>query len=95
MIELALSWARVASIVGILSIVLICMSLYMFLQVLGTLEFFPACVTDMRFERDVHTNVRGDVVALDSSSATATPATCQVEVVGRAASDVPFTHMLL
>ena len=74
---------------------LIGVCLHVLFEVLGTFEFLAAGVTNVWLERDMHANVRGDVIALDGSSATAAPATGEVEVVGGAAADVNFAHMIL
>ena len=49
----------------------------------------------MRLEWDVDSNVRGDVVTLDSRGAAATPLTGQVEVVGGFAADMALADMFL
>jgi hypothetical protein len=73
----------------------VCVGFYMFLEVLGTLERLAAKVTLVRFERDMNTNVRSDVVTLDSGGAAVTPAAGQIEVVGALAANMAFAHMFL
>jgi hypothetical protein len=67
----------------------------MFLEVLGTLEGLAAEITLVRFERDMHSNVRGDVIPLDGGGATAAPLARQVEVVGALATDMAFADVFL
>ena len=50
--------------------------LYMFLQVLRTLEVLAAKRAAMGLERDMHADVRGDMVAFDHLRATGAPRTC-------------------
>ena len=71
------------------------MRLDVFLQVLGTLEGLAAKLAFVRFQRDVDSDVRGDVIALDGGGSAAAPLTGQVEVVGRLAADMTFTDVLL
>lgn len=71
------------------------MCLDMFLQILWSLEGFATEFTLVRLERDVDSNMRCDVVALDGGSSALTPCACQVEVVGRLSADVSFAYMLL
>jgi hypothetical protein len=71
------------------------MSLDMFLEVLWAFEGLATEFAFVRFEWDVDSNVRGDVVTLDSRGAAATPLTGQVEVVGRFAADVALADMFL
>ena len=71
------------------------MGLDVLLQILGALEGFPAEITLVWFKRYMHADVRGEVVALDSGSATAAPLAGQVEVVCALAADVTLAHMFL
>jgi len=43
------------------------MYLYVLLQVLGTLKGLSTEITFVRFQRDVDSDVGGDMIALDSS----------------------------
>lgn len=69
--------------------------LNMLLQVLGTLEALAAEVTLVWLQRDVNTNVRRDVVALDCGGAAEVPPTGEVQIVGTLASNMAFADMLL
>lgn len=71
------------------------MSLDMFLQILGTLEGFATEITLVRLKGHMHTNVRGDVVALDSRGVAGSPLAGQVQVVGALATDMAFTNVFL
>ena len=71
------------------------MCLDMFLQILWSLEGLATEFTLVRFERNVDSNVRGNVVALDGGGSALAPCARQVEVVGRFSADVSFTYMLL
>lgn len=64
------------------------------LQVLRTLEGLSAEITLVWLERDVDSNVGGDVVALDGSGTARVPATSEVQVVGALSSDVLLADML-
>lgn len=74
---------------------IICVSLYMLLEVLRTFERLPTKVAFMGLQRDVDTDVRGYVVSLDDCSPTATPVARQVEVVGALAPNMAFADMFL
>jgi len=67
----------------------------MFLQVLRALEGLSAEVAFVWFERYMDTDVAGDVIALDSRSAAATPLASQAEVVCALAADMAFTDVVL
>jgi len=71
------------------------MGLDMFLKVLRAFEGLATEFAFVGLEWNVDSNVRGDVVTLDSSGATATPLTGQVEVVGRFAADVALADMFI
>lgn len=58
------------------------------LQVLRTLEGLSTEVTFVRFERDVDSNVGGDMITLDSGGTAGVPATGEVQVVGALSADV-------
>jgi hypothetical protein len=74
---------------------IVCVGLYMFLEVLRTFERLAAELALVRFEGDMNTNVRSDVVTLDSGGAAVTPATGQIEVVGALAANMALAHMFL
>lgn len=67
----------------------------MLLQVLGALERLATELTLVRFQGDMNTDVRGDVITLDSGCSTRVPLTSQVQVVGALPPDMAFTNMLL
>jgi hypothetical protein len=67
----------------------------MLLQVLRTLERLAAELTLVRLERNMNTDVRGDVVSLDRSSSARVPLASQVEVVCALAANMALTNMLL
>jgi hypothetical protein len=71
------------------------MRLDMFLEVLWAFEGLATEFAFVRLEWDVDSNVRGDVVTLDSRGAAATPLTGQVEVVGGFTADVALADMFL
>lgn len=70
-------------------------SLDMLLEILGALEGLAAELALMRLQRNVHADVRGDVVALDRGGAALAPGAGQVEVVGGLAADMALAHVLL
>lgn len=75
--------SRVCSIhVILLEPTIIGMSLDMFLEILWSFESFATEFTFVRFQWNVNTNVRGDVITLYSGGATAAPCTGQIEIVG-------------
>lgn len=67
----------------------------MLLQVLGTLERLATELTLVRLERNVNTDVRGDVVSLDCSSSARVPLASQVEVVCALTANMALTDVLL
>lgn len=67
----------------------------MFLQVLWPLEGLATELTLVRLERDVDSNMRGDVIALDRRRSALTPGAGQVEVVGRLATNMALANVLL
>lgn len=71
------------------------MSLDMLLQILRTLESLAAKVTLVRLERDMNSDVRGDVIALDGSSTTATPLAGQVEVICALTTNMTLANVFL
>ena len=74
---------------------IISVGLDMLLQVLRTFESLPAEFASVRLKRDVDTDVRGDVVALDDSNVAVGPTACQVEIVGALATDMSLADMFL
>ena len=67
----------------------------MLLQVLGPLERLAAEFASMGLKRDMDTDVRGDVIALDNGNVAVGPTAGQVEVVGTLATDMPLADMFL
>ena len=71
------------------------MSLHVLLQVLRTLEGFAAKVAFVRLQRDMHANVRSNVIALHSGGPAVAPLAGEVEIVGALATNVSLAHMVL
>jgi hypothetical protein len=71
------------------------MSLDMLLEILRALEGLATEVTLVRLQRHVYTDVRGDVVALDSGGATVAPLARQVEIVGALTANMALTNVIL
>ena len=67
----------------------------MLLQILGTLEGFAAEVALVWLQRNMHTNVRGDVVTLHSGCPAGVPLASQVQVVGALSADMTLADMIL
>lgn len=67
----------------------------MLLEILGALEGLAAELAFVRLERDVNTDVRGDVITLDGGGAARVPLASEVQVVGALAADMALTDMLL
>lgn len=71
------------------------MGLDVLLQVLGTLEGLSAEVALVRLERNVHADVRGDVIALYCCGPARVPLASQVEVVGALPADMALTDVVI
>ena len=71
------------------------MGLDMFLEVLRTFECFATKVAFVRFQGNMDTDVRGNVITFDCRGSAATPLASQVEIVGALATDMAFTDMVL
>ena len=67
----------------------------MLLEILGTLECLATELALVRLQRNVDSDVRGDVVALDSCGAALTPGAGQVEVVSGLAADMSLADVFL
>lgn len=67
----------------------------MLLQVLGTLEALATEVALVRLERNMDTNVRCDVVALDGGCAAIVPAAGQVQIISALATDMALTNVVI
>lgn len=66
-----------------------------FLQVLRTLEALATKLTLVRLERNMDSDVRGDVVTFDGSCATRVPLAGEVQVIGALATNMAFTDVFL
>ena len=86
---------RVTGLRGGLKAWLFGMSLDVLLQILGALEGLLAKVALVRLQRNVHADMRRDVVSLDGSRAASAPRAGQVEIVGRLSPDMAFADMVL
>jgi hypothetical protein len=71
------------------------MGLHVFLEILGTLECFPTEFTFMRLQRNVDTDVRRDMVTLNSRGAAASPLACQIEVICALSTDVTLADVII
>lgn len=71
------------------------MRLDMLLQILRSLKRFAAKVTFVWLQRHVHTNVRRDVIALDSCGSARVPLASQVQVVSAFTADMALADMLI
>jgi len=67
----------------------------MLLQVLRAFKCLTTKVTFVRFEGDMNSNVRGDMITLDSSCIAIIPRAGQSQIISALASDMPLTHMFL
>jgi hypothetical protein len=71
------------------------MSLHMLLKVLRALERFAAEIAFVRFERNMNSDVRRNVVALDRGGAAGVPLAGQVQVIGALPPNMTFANMIL
>jgi hypothetical protein len=71
------------------------MGLDMFLEILWALESLATEFAFVGLERDVDSNMGGDVVAFDGGGSALAPLAGQVEVVSRLASDMALADMFL
>jgi hypothetical protein len=62
---------------------------------LRSLECLAAKFAFVRLERDVHTNMGGDVVTLDGGGTALAPGAGEVQVVGRLAADMSLADVVL
>jgi hypothetical protein len=67
----------------------------MLLQVLRTLEGLATETALVRFEGDMDSDVRGDMITFDGAGVASFPATDEIQVIGALASDMSFTEMFL
>jgi hypothetical protein len=66
-----------------------------FLEVLGTLEGFTAEIAFMGLERDMNSDVRGNVVPLEGGGPAASPLARETQVVAALSADVSLAEMIL
>lgn len=71
------------------------MRLDVLLQVLGTLEGLAAELALVRLERDMDSDMRGNVVTLDGGGAARVPLACEAQVVCALAADMAVADVLL
>ena len=71
------------------------MSLDVLFQILGALESFSTEVAFVRLQRNMHANVRSNVIALHGGSPAVAPLASEIEVVGALAPNVSLAHMVL
>ena len=71
------------------------MCFYMLLEVLRPLEGLSTKFASMRLQRDMNTDVRGDVIAFYDGNATVTPRARQIEIVGALAANMALADMVL
>lgn len=76
-------------------VALLCMSLLVLLQVLGSFERFTTSSASMWFEWNMHTNMTGDVISFDCGCVTVGPATDELQVVGTLAANVNATNVFI
>lgn len=67
----------------------------MLLEILGTLECLAAELALVRLQGNVDSDVRGDVVALDSRGSALAPGAGEIEIVSGLAADMPLADVLL
>jgi hypothetical protein len=65
------------------------------LQILWPLESLATEIAFVRLEWDVHSNVRSDVITLDSRSPAVAPLACEIQIVGAFAADMTFTDVVI
>lgn len=71
------------------------MCLDMLLEVLRALEGLATEITFVRLQRNVDSNMRGDVITLDCRGATVSPRASQIEVISALAPDMAFANVFL
>ena len=71
------------------------MRLVVLLQILRALEGLAADRASVRLMRDMHTDMRGDMVPLDRLGFAVGPVAFQIQVVGGLATDMAITDMFL
>lgn len=71
------------------------MGFNVFLQILRALECLATEITLVWLQRNVDSNVRGDMVTFYGGSPTATPLASQVEVVCALSANMAFANVFL
>jgi hypothetical protein len=71
------------------------MGLHVLLQILGALESLATEVALVRLQGNVNSNVRRNVITLDSGGAAIAPLAGEVQVVGALAADMALTDVVL
>jgi hypothetical protein len=71
------------------------MGLDMLLEILWSLEGLATKLALVRFQRNVNSNVRGNVIALDGGGTTLAPGAGEIEVISRLSANMAFANMLL
>lgn len=71
------------------------MSFHMLLQILRTLESLATELATMRFQGNMDSNVRSDMIALDNLNAAVRPRALQVEIVSAFAANVFVAYVIL
>jgi hypothetical protein len=72
----------------VLDMMFFCMNLFMFLEILWSLERFVADLAEMGFKRSVDSKVTCDVISLGTAGVTIFPFAGQAKIVGALATDV-------
>ena len=67
----------------------------MLLQILGPLESLAAELAPMRFQGNMNSNMRSDMITLDHGYGAVTPGAGQIEVICAFATDVGIADMIL
>jgi hypothetical protein len=67
----------------------------MLLEILRSLEGLATEVTLMWLQRNMDSHVGSDVVSLHCGSSASTPLAGEIEVVGRLATDMALTYVIL
>jgi hypothetical protein len=71
------------------------MGLNVLLQILGPLEGLATEIALVRLQRHMHSDVGGDVIALDGGGVACSPLASQIQIVGTLATDMAFAHVFV
>ena len=71
------------------------MSFHVLLQILRTLESLATELATMRFQGNMDSNVRSDMIALDNLNAAVRPRALQVEIVSAFAANMFVAYVIL